>query len=94
MADPEMIREIMVSFGEGLHTLGYNSPLEEIEGHGNVGKACKDARNERALKIISDYMKDLAKTFQAQPQNEPSVQKALRLCVATWEDLKQVAREP
>jgi len=72
-ADHEKIREVMVRFGEILETQGYPKVLEDIEGHGTIGKAVREPRTIAALKIIDRFLKDIGIELQKEP---PSQEKA------------------
>lgn len=87
MADPELIKEVMIELGEGLEALGFDGPLEVIEGRGTVGKAVQNCRYDEDRKIVFLYLKDLAKTL-VKEQPTPDVMKARQLVNATWLEFK------
>ena len=87
MADPELIKEVMVELGENLEALGFDGPLEVIEGRGNIGKAVQNCRYDEDRKIVFLYLKDLAKTL-VKEQPTPDVMKARQLVNATWLEFK------
>lgn len=92
MADPELIKEVMVELGENLDALGFDGPLEVIEGSGLVGKAVKNCRYDQDRKIVFLYLKDLAKTFVAQ-QPTPEVMKARQLVNSAWMEFKEACSD-
>jgi hypothetical protein len=92
MADPELIKEVMVDLGEGLDALGFDGPLEVIEGNGLVGKAIKNCRYDQDRKIVFLYLKDLAKTLVGQ-QPTPEVMKARQLVNTAWLEFKEACSD-
>lgn len=87
MADPELIKEVMVELGENLEALGFDGPLEVIEGRGNIGKAVQNCRYDEDRKIVFLYLKDLAKTL-VKEQPSPEIMKARQLVNAAWLEFK------
>jgi len=92
MADCELVKEIMVALGEELEDLGYDGVLETVEGHGKIGKACKNCRYDADARLLAFYMKDVAKTFlQEQPSFERD--KAKEALERAWQGLKRALHE-
>jgi hypothetical protein len=87
MADYELVKEVMVSLGEQLSDIGLDGPMETIDGHGEIGKACRNCRYAKDAKIIAFYMKDLAKTIAKLPPS-PQKQQAVEYVKQAWENLK------
>lgn len=73
ISDHELIREVMVRFGEIMDSQGYEKVLEDIEGHGAIGKAVRDPRSIRNLQVINSFLKDIGKELASEP---PSQEKA------------------
>lgn len=92
MADPELIKEIMVDLGENLEHLGYDGVLETVEGHGRIGKACRNCRYDEDVQIVAWYMKDVAKTFLREPPSE-KLNMAKQCLDQAWHELKAALRE-
>lgn len=92
MADAELIKEIMVDLGENLAHLGYDGVLETVEGHGNIGKACRNCRYDDDVRLLAAYMKDIAKTFLREP---PSKEREMaKACLEqAWSELKAALRD-
>ena len=94
MADAELVKEIMVDLGESLAALGFNVPLEQIEGHGAIGRAVRNARTRDNLKLVALYLKDIAKTLQNHPQkSHPKIIRAKQLLGKAWAELKEAAED-
>ena len=87
MADYELVKEIMVSLGEQLSDIGMDGPLETIDGHGEIGKACRNCRYQKDARIVAFYMKDLAKTIAKLPPS-PQKNQAVEYVKQAWENLK------
>lgn len=92
MADHELIRETMVSLGEGMQDCGYDAVLETIEGNGIVGRAVRNPREGDQLRIIILYLKDLAKTVKAQAPSQERTQ-AMQMLQEAWETLRAAVHE-
>lgn len=92
MADHELIRETMVSLGEGMEDCGYDAVLETIEGNGVVGRAVRNPREGDQLRIIILYLKDLAKTVKAEAPSQERAQ-AMQLLQEAWETLRAAVNE-
>lgn len=92
MADHELIRETMVSLGEGMEDCGYDAVLETVEGSGIVGRAVRNPRDDEQLRIIILYLKDLAKTVKAQPPC-PERTQAMQLLQEAWETMRAAVHE-
>ena len=92
MADHELIRETLVSLGEGMEDCGYDAVLETIEGSGLVGRAVRNPRDDEQLRIIIHYLKDLAKTVKSEGPS-PERTQAMRLLAEAWEALKAAVYE-
>jgi hypothetical protein len=92
MADHELIRETLVSLGEGMEDCGYDAVLETVEGTGIVGRAVRNPRDQEQLRIIILYLKDLAKTIKAEAPS-PERTQAMRLLSEAWESLKAAVYE-
>ena len=87
MADYELVKEIMVSLGEQLSDIGMDGPMETIDGHGEIGKACRSCRYQKDARIVAFYMKDLAKTIAKLPPS-PQKNQAVEYVKQAWENLK------
>lgn len=87
MADYELVKEIMVSLGEQLSDIGLDGPMETIDGHGEIGKACRGCRQDKDARIVAFYMKDLAKTIAKLPPS-PQKEQAVTYVKQAWENLK------
>ncbi len=91
----------MVSLGEGLEDLGFPHPLQDIEGHGLIGRSCQNCRSDAALKVVAYFLKDLVKTMQKLTPKEldelsvekADVVKAIQLCAQAWNHVKKYADE-
>lgn len=92
MADHELIRETMVSLGEGMQDCGYDAVLETIEGNGIVGRAVRNPREGDQLRIIILYLKDLAKTVKAQAPSQEREQ-AMQMLQEAWETMRAAVHE-
>lgn len=92
MADHELIRETMVSLGEGMQDCGYDAVLETVEGNGLVGRAVSNPRHDDQLRIIVLYLKDLAKTIKAESPS-PERTQAMRLLQEAWEAVRAAVHE-
>lgn len=92
MADHELIRETMVSLGEGMQDCGFDAVLETIEGNGVVGRAVRNPREGDQLRIIVLYLKDLAKTVKAQPPSQERAQ-AMNMLQEAWESIRAAVHE-
>lgn len=92
MADHELIRETMVSLGEGMEDCGFDAVLETVEGSGIVGRAVRNPRDSDQLRIIILYLKDLAKTVKAEPPS-PERTQAMKLLQEAWETLRAAVHE-
>ena len=92
MADPELVKEIMVDLGENLETLGYDGVLETVEGHGRIGKACRNCRYDEDVQIIAFYMKDVAKTLLREPPSR-ELDMAKQCLDQAWSELKAALRD-
>jgi hypothetical protein len=92
MADHELIRETMVSLGEGMQDCGYDAVLETIEGSGIVGRAVRNPREGDQLRIIILYLKDLAKTIKAQGPSQERAQ-AMQMLQDAWETMRAAVHE-
>lgn len=92
MADPELIKEIMVDLGENLESLGYDGVLETVEGHGRIGKACRNCRYDEDVQILALYMKDIAKTLLREPPSR-ELDIAKKCLDDAWQELKVALRE-
>lgn len=92
MADHELIRETMVSLGEGMEDCGYDAVLETVEGNGVVGKAVRNPRESDQLRIIILYLKDLAKTIKAERPSAERTQ-AMQLLQEAWETIRAAVHE-
>jgi hypothetical protein len=92
MADHELIRETMVSLGEGMEDCGFDAVLETVEGFGLVGRAVRNPRDSDQLRIIILYLKDLAKTIRAEAPS-PDRTQAMSLLQETWETIRAAVHE-
>lgn len=92
MADHELIRETMVSLGEGMEDCGFDAVLETVEGSGIVGRAVRNPRDGDQLRIIILYLKDLAKTVQAEAPS-PERTQAMKMLQEAWETLRAAVHE-
>ena len=54
MADHELIRETMVSLGEGMEDCGYDAVLETVEGSGIVGRAVQTRQGTMVRDVRDD----------------------------------------
>lgn len=90
MADCSLVKEIMEDLAADLHDLGYDAVLETVEGSGEVGRAVRDCRYNREVKIVGLYMKDLARTFLHEMKTSPSPEckEAMGLLDGAWKSLK------
>jgi hypothetical protein len=92
MADHELIRETLVSLGEGMEDCGYDAVLETVEGSGIVGRAVRNPRDGDQLRIIILYLKDLAKTIKAEGPS-PERTQAMKLLQEAWETMRAAVHE-
>lgn len=92
MADHELIRETMVSLGEGMQDCGYDAVLETVEGNGLVGRAVRNPRDGDQLRVIILYLKDLAKTIKAESPSQERAQ-AMKLLEEAWELIRAAVYE-
>ena len=92
MADHELIRETMVSLGEGMEDCGFDAVLETVEGSGLVGRAVRNPRDGDQLRIIILYLKDLAKTVQSEAPS-PERTHAMKMLTEAWDTLRAAVHE-
>jgi hypothetical protein len=92
MADHELIRETMVSLGEGMQDCGYDAVLETVEGNGLVGRAVSNPRDSQQLRVIILYLKDLAQTVRAEAPN-PGREVALQMLQEAWATIRAAVHE-
>lgn len=59
--DYEGARELLIEMAEEFDNLGFTKVLEDFEGSGRIGKAVANPRDAQAVKIITLYMKGIAK---------------------------------
>lgn len=90
--DYEDLRETMVSLGEALEDLGFEAPLQQIEGNSRIGAACRNCRSDDDQKVVAFYLKDLYKTFGKLKPSEKR-QSALQVCDWAWKNVKRAADE-
>lgn len=66
--DYEMIRETLVEMGEKFHKLGFPKVLSDIEGSGAIGEAVADSRDPKNRKLITVFMRDIARDLVREQQ--------------------------
>lgn len=64
--DYEGARELLIEMAEEFDNLGFTKVLEDFEGSGRIGKAVANPRDVQAVKVITMYMKGIAKELLAE----------------------------
>ena len=90
--DAEGVRETLLDLGDEMDRLGFPGVLESVEGNGKVGNALRRIRDPRSMKIIVEYLKNVAKDIKALKQKEgdmPHIRQAMVEVEDAWTRLKK-----
>ncbi len=82
--DSHGVREAVEKFADYLFERGYTQVRETVEGHTKVGKAVRECRYPRDVKIVSDYLKGIAKDVLSLPDNHPHKRDLVDVCNEVW----------